>query len=44
MKKYVNIKMLQLHKPTALFMSLSADYLPFLVQLKGINLHKRLKK
>lgn len=44
MKKYVNIKTVQLHKTIALFMSLSPDYLPFLIQFKGTNLHKGLKK
>lgn len=44
MKNYANIKILELHKTIALFMSFFTDYLPFLVQFKGTNLHKGLKK
>jgi len=44
MKKYPYIKMLELQKTIALFMSSFNDYMPFLAQFKGNNLHNGLKK
>lgn len=44
MKNYANIKMLELYKTIPFSMSLFTDSLWFLVQFKGTNLPKGLKK